>query len=123
LRKEPVACLEENLPAPLPADLGIGKGIVDAADHVRFGFYHGVEMTSRRAHAEVLITVQIFTPEEGTNMEIRFADCIGIGNLLVLLGIYYKMSVMLYQHKLMWKDFARRKDISPETNGKGAHAD
>jgi hypothetical protein len=56
-------------------------------------------------------------------MEIRFADCIGIGNLLVLLGIYYKMSVMLYQHKLMWKDFARRKDISAETNGKGASAD
>jgi hypothetical protein len=53
-------------------------------------------------------------------MEIRFADCIGIGNLVVLLGIYYKMSVMLYQHKLMWKDFARRKDISAEVNGKSA---
>ncbi len=56
-------------------------------------------------------------------MEIRFADWIGIGNLVVLLGIYYKMSVMLYQHKLMWKDFARRKGISPEANGRSANAD
>jgi hypothetical protein len=56
-------------------------------------------------------------------MEIRFADCIGVGNLLVLLGIYYKISIMLYQHKLMWKDFARRKDISGDTNGKGIAAD
>lgn len=53
-------------------------------------------------------------------MEIRLADCIGVGNLLVLLGIYYKMSVMLYQHKLMWKDFAQRKGISGEVNGKAA---
>ena len=53
-------------------------------------------------------------------MEIRLADCIGVGNLLVLLGIYYKMSVMLYQHKLMWKDFAQRKGISGEVNGKAS---
>jgi hypothetical protein len=51
-------------------------------------------------------------------MEIRLADCISIGNLVVLLGIYYKMSVMLYQHKLMWKDFAQRKGISGDTNGR-----
>ena len=50
-------------------------------------------------------------------MEIRFADFISIGNLFVLLGIYYKMSVMLYQHKLMWKDFAQRKGINGEVNG------
>lgn len=56
-------------------------------------------------------------------MEIRLADFISIGNLVVLLGIYYKMSVMLYQHKLMWKDFAQRKGISPDTNGKTASAD
>jgi hypothetical protein len=58
-----------------------------------------------------------------TLMEIRLADCISIGNLVVLLGIYYKMSVMLYQHKLMWKDFAQRKGISTEINGRSAHGD
>ncbi len=56
-------------------------------------------------------------------MEIRLADFISIGNLMVLLGIYYKMSVMLYQHKLMWKDFAQRKNISAETNGKTSCSD
>jgi hypothetical protein len=53
-------------------------------------------------------------------MEIRLADFISVGNLVVLLGIYYKMSIMLYQHKLMWKDFAQRKGISLDANGKGA---
>ena len=56
-------------------------------------------------------------------MEIRLADCISIGNLVVLLGIYYKMSVMLYQHKLMWKDFAHRKGIYAETNGQASHGE
>lgn len=56
-------------------------------------------------------------------MEIRLADCISVGNLVVLLGIYYKMSVMLYQHKLMWKDFAQRKGISAETNGRSANGE
>lgn len=48
----------------------------------------------------------------------HWTDFIALGNLLVLLGIYHKISVMLYQHKLMWKDFAQRKGISAETNGK-----
>jgi hypothetical protein len=56
-------------------------------------------------------------------MALHLADCISIGNLVVLLGIYYKMSVMLYQHKLMWKDFAQRKGISAETNGRSANGD
>jgi len=36
----------------------------------------------------------------------------------VLLGIYRKMSIIVYQHKLMWSDFAERKGIS--ANGKHA---
>ena len=53
----------------------------------------------------------------------HWSDFISIGNLLVLLGIYHKISVMLYQHKLMWKDFAHRKGISADINGKGSAND
>jgi hypothetical protein len=53
----------------------------------------------------------------------HWTDIVSIGNLLVLLGIYHKISVMLYQHKLMWKDFAHRKGISADTNGKSSGAD
>jgi hypothetical protein len=38
-------------------------------------------------------------------------------NLLVLLGIYRKMSIIVYQHKLMWTDFAERKGISAKPAG------
>jgi hypothetical protein len=58
-----------------------------------------------------------------STMELRLGDFISVGNLVVLLGIYYKMSIMLYQHKLMWKDFAARKGISPDTNGRAASGD
>jgi hypothetical protein len=49
-------------------------------------------------------------------MQLHFSDIFTAANLLVLLGIYRKMSVIVYQHKLMWTDFADRKGIS--ANGK-----
>jgi hypothetical protein len=49
-------------------------------------------------------------------MQFHFTDFVTAANLFVLLGIYRKMSIMVYQHKLMWTDFAERKGISP--NGK-----
>ena len=51
-------------------------------------------------------------------MQIHFTDFVTAANLLVLLGIYRKMSIIVYQHKLMWTDFAERKGIS--ANGKHA---
>jgi hypothetical protein len=54
----------------------------------------------------------------GRIMQIHFTDFVTAANLLVLLGIYRKMSIIVYQHKLMWTDFAERKGISP--NGKHA---
>ena len=49
-------------------------------------------------------------------MQIHFSDIFTAANLLVLLGIYRRMSILVYQHKLMWTDFAGRKGIAP--NGK-----
>ena len=54
-------------------------------------------------------------------MPFHFSDFATAANLLVLLGIYRKMSIIVYQHKLMWSDFAERKGIS--ANGKHAPAD
>jgi len=51
-------------------------------------------------------------------MQIHFTDFVTAANLLVLLGIYRKLSIIVYQHKLMWTDFADRKGIS--ANGKHA---
>ena len=51
-------------------------------------------------------------------MQFHFGDLVTAANLFVLLGIYRKMSIIVYQHKLMWTDFAQRKGISP--NGKGS---
>jgi len=45
-------------------------------------------------------------------MQIHFSDFVTAANLLVLVGIYRKMSIIVYQHKLMWADFAERKGIS-----------
>ena len=53
-------------------------------------------------------------------MQLHFADIFTAANLFVLLGIYRKMSIIVYQHKLMWTDFAHRKGIS--ANGKAADA-
>jgi hypothetical protein len=46
-------------------------------------------------------------------MQLHFSDIFTAANLLVLLGIYRRMSIMVYQHKLMWTDFADRKRIAP----------
>src|SRR5215467_3774259 len=54
-------------------------------------------------------------------MQIHFTDFVTAANLLVLLGIYRKLSIIVYQHKLMWTDFAERKGIS--ANGKHSAAD
>jgi len=51
-------------------------------------------------------------------MQMHFSDFVTAANLVVLLGIYRKMSIIVYQHKLMWTDFAERKGIS--ANGKHA---
>lgn len=56
----------------------------------------------------------IFFP--GGLMQLHFSDVFTAANLLVLLGIYRKLSIIVYQHKLMWTDFADRKGIS--ANGK-----
>ena len=56
-------------------------------------------------------------------MQIHFSDLVTAANLCVLLGIYGKMRIITYQHKLMWADFAARKHISPngsEASGKAA---
>ncbi|HMC32713.1 MAG TPA: hypothetical protein VKL99_17880 [Candidatus Angelobacter sp.] len=49
-------------------------------------------------------------------MQLHFSDIFTAANLFVLLGIYRKMSIIVYQHKLMWTDFADRKGIA--ANGK-----
>ncbi|HWX56664.1 MAG TPA: hypothetical protein VN176_18930 [Verrucomicrobiae bacterium] len=51
-------------------------------------------------------------------MPFHWTDIVTAANLLVLLGIYRKISIVVYQHKLMWEDFAKRKDISIGANGK-----
>ncbi|HET9285416.1 MAG TPA: hypothetical protein VFR24_25985 [Candidatus Angelobacter sp.] len=53
-------------------------------------------------------------------MQLHFSDIFTAANLLVLLGIYRKMSIIVYQHKLMWTDFAERKGL--RANGKSAEA-
>ncbi len=46
------------------------------------------------------------------------SDLLSIANLLVMLGIYGKLAVKDYQHKLMWTDYADRKGINGNGNGK-----
>jgi hypothetical protein len=50
----------------------------------------------------------------GGTMQIHLSDIVTAANLFVLLGIYRKMSIIVYQHKLMWTDFADRKGIRAE---------
>jgi hypothetical protein len=45
-------------------------------------------------------------------MPLHFSDIFTAANLLVLLGIYRRLSIIVFQHKLMWVDFAERKGIS-----------
>jgi hypothetical protein len=49
---------------------------------------------------------------------LQWHDLFSGATFLVALGIYRKMSIMVYQHKLMWEDFAERKGISIRVNGK-----
>jgi hypothetical protein len=49
---------------------------------------------------------------------LQWHDLLSGATFLVALGIYRKMSIMVYQHKLMWEDFAERKGISIRVNGK-----
>jgi hypothetical protein len=51
-------------------------------------------------------------PFEVSIMPLHFSDIFTAANLLVLLGIYRRMSIIVFQHKLMWVDFAERKGIS-----------
>jgi hypothetical protein len=60
--------------------------------------------------------VNFLFEEEVNPVQLHFSDIFTAANLLVLLGIYRRMSIMVYQHKLMWTDFADRKGIVP--NGK-----
>jgi hypothetical protein len=56
----------------------------------------------------------------GDPMQFHFSELVTAANLFVLLGIYRKLSIIVYQHKLMWSDFADRKGIS--ANGKAAES-
>ena len=51
-----------------------------------------------------------------TNLAIYVLLTTGILNLVGIAGLFYRMSILSYQHKLMWNDFARRKGL----NGHGA---
>ena len=50
-----------------------------------------------------------------------YSDLFNAGTLIVVLGLYRKMSIIVYQHSLMWKDFAVRKGLDP--SGKKAPAE
>lgn len=42
-------------------------------------------------------------------------DALSLGNIIILLGIYGKLRVALYQHRLVWKWFAKEHKI--DSNG------
>jgi hypothetical protein len=44
-------------------------------------------------------------------------------NLIVLLGVYRKMSIIVYQHGLMWAEFANKKGLDPNGKASAAGAD
>lgn len=48
---------------------------------------------------------------------LHLSDFFSLGTLLVALGLYRKMNIIVYQHKLMWLDYAARKGIAPKANG------
>lgn len=52
----------------------------------------------------------------------HLADIATVANFLVLLGIYGKVRIITYQHKLMWTDFARRKGLDPSSPESGKSA-
>jgi hypothetical protein len=53
-------------------------------------------------------------------MPFHFGDILGGVNLLVLLGIWRKLSIKDYQHRLMWADFAHKKGLDPNGKAKAA---
>jgi len=49
---------------------------------------------------------------------LKAAPIIGFAiNLIALLGIYNKLAIMTYQHRLMWADFTARKKLNDEQGG------
>ena len=46
------------------------------------------------------------------NLAIYVLLTTGILNLVGIAGLFYRMSIMSYQHRLMWNDFARRKGLN-----------
>lgn len=55
-------------------------------------------------------------------MQFHIGDVFTIGNLLLLLAIWRKLSIRDYQHMLMWTDFAAKKGISGNGAAKSAGA-
>jgi hypothetical protein len=54
----------------------------------------------------------------------HFSDIFSAGTLLIVFGIYRKVSIITYQHGLMWTDFAERKGlISKKAYGASAGSD
>jgi hypothetical protein len=51
---------------------------------------------------------------------VHLGDFFSLGTLLVALGIYRKINIIVYQHKLMWTDFAKHKGIDAKANGASA---
>jgi hypothetical protein len=45
---------------------------------------------------------------------ISLSDIFTGANFIVALAFYRKLSIALFQHKLMWLDYAARKGISPK---------
>ncbi len=55
-------------------------------------------------------------------MHFQLSDVFSAGTLLVALGIYRKINIIVFQHKLMWADFAQKKGLDVRVNGKAAAA-
>jgi hypothetical protein len=53
-------------------------------------------------------------------LTVHLGDIFNLGTFLVALGIYRKINIMTYQHKLMWIDFAKHKGIDAKANGASA---
>jgi len=54
---------------------------------------------------------------------IHISDFFSAGTFIVALGLYRKMNIIVYQHKLMWLDYAARKGLSPKANGAAVGSD
>lgn len=56
-------------------------------------------------------------------MQLHLSDFFSAGTLALVFGIYRKVSIMTYQHSLMWNDFEARKGISPKAFGASSGSD